>query len=199
MVKVIGSGSGGGGSAAPHGEAISSLEYLAQIRGTIFSVTEGVPIASATWLGADVALYMPFIVRKEFVVKQFRLANGGTLAGNVDLGIYDSTAEGLPQTLQDSTGSTAHAGANDVQLFNVSNIALSAGLYYMAAALSSASATVVSAVIDLHTNFTTLDRPHSLDGVFEEASALPLPATATPVVMSGLRQAPLMYVGRHQF
>ena len=82
----------------PHGEAISSIEYLSQIRSTVITITEGVPFASAAWTTADTAVYVPFVVRDTFAVRQLRLTNGTTVSGSFDIGVYDSTDEGLPRT-----------------------------------------------------------------------------------------------------
>ena len=183
----------------PHGEAISSLEYLAQIRGTVFTVTEGVVLASAAWITTNLALYLPFIVRHQLTVKQFRLLNGATVSGNVDLGIYSSTIEGIPSARQVSTGSTAQAGTNGIQSVNIAATSLSPGLYYMAVALDNLTGTVASFVVDDSANHSNFDRINTVDGVFQEASAFPLPSTATPILVTGGRKAPLMYVGRHQF
>ena len=183
----------------PHGEAISSLERLGEIRQTIFTTTEGVVLASAAWTNANVAVYMPIVVRHSFPVKQLRIANLATVSGNFDLGIYDSDTDGLPQTRLLSTGSTAQSGANTVQLVDTGTTTLAAGLYYAASVFDNGTATIMAIGVLAHTGFNSGDSPHSLDGVFQEASAFPLPSTATPVVLTGTRRAPLMYVGRHQF
>ncbi len=182
----------------PHGEAISSLEYLAQIRGTIFTTTEGVPMVSGV-ATLDVAIYMPVIVRHILPIKQLRLANGTAVSGNFDLGIYDSDAEGLPRTRLVSTGSTTQSGTGDIQLVDISTISLAAGLYYLASAIDNATAQTLRILVAISTAFTSADIIHSLDGVFEEAGAFPLPTTATPVQLTSIRAAPLMYAGRHQF
>ena len=199
-VKAIAKGVLAGINPIPHGEAISSLEYLAQIRGTIFTTTEAVTMGASAWGTANVAIHMPFIVRHSFPIKQLRLVNGAAVSGNLDLGVYDSDAEGLARTLLVSTGSTAQSGTTDVQLVNVSTNILSAGLYYMASVLDNGTGEVFGPSLRLQTNLSSADSINTMDGVFQEASAFPLPATATPVLLTAdPTRVPIMYVGRHAF
>ena len=186
-------------AAIPHGEAISSLEHLAQLRGTIFAATEGIPLAGAAWTTANMAVYMPIVVRHSITIKQLRVVNSSAISGNFDLGLYDVDEEGLPRTRLVSTGSTAQAGASDVQSVNVSVTALVAGVHYLASVFDNGTGGVLSiAPVPVATTMSG-DLIHTLDGVFEEASAFILPTTATPVALTAQRQAPLMYAGRHQF
>ena len=185
-------------TAIPHGEAVTSLEHLAQLRGAMFSTTEGIALASSAWTTANAALYVPVAVRHTLTIKQLRHVNGATAGDDFDLGIYDSNSEGLPAKLLVSTGQTLSSGASQVQSTNVASTVLTSGLYYLACVFDGTTSTVISFVTVAAATFTG-DAITSEDGVFEELSALPLPATATPTPLTVDRRTPIVYAGRHQF
>ena len=126
---------------------------------------------SGAWQSANQALYYPFQLTDHATLYQFLWFVGGTATGNVDLGVYDAQNH-----LIVSTGSTALSGTNAVQQFNVTDTALAPGSYLLAGVASTTSATIfrISAGAD------ELILP--LGPIYQEASALPLPATATPVL-----------------
>lgn len=97
--------------------------------------------SAATNIGAGaigntfVHLYS-FRISAPFPITYFWWVNGGTINGNVDMGVYSESG----QTLLVSTGSTAQSGTNALQTVAVS-YTLSPGRYYLAFATSSATAT----------------------------------------------------------
>lgn len=121
--------------------------------------------ASSAWPAANRAIYVPFVLPAAYQVTKLWWANGATAAGNVDCGIYSVGGTKLA-----STGSTAQAGTSVVQSVSVS-ILLQPGSYYMALALSSISATILRNVPS--------SGPLAAMGVAQQATAFPLPATAT--------------------
>ncbi|MCH8745139.1 MAG: hypothetical protein IIB31_05770, partial [Chloroflexi bacterium] len=110
-------------------------------------------MASGAWPTANVAVYMPFTVHDDFPVKQLRFANGSTVSGNVDIGVYDSDADGLPRTRLISAGSTGQTDTFDIQLFNVATTTLVAALYYVAGVLDNTTGQAFSFAAPMNTGF----------------------------------------------
>jgi hypothetical protein len=135
----------------------------------------GTAPASAAFTAANKARYYPVLVPVICAVRRLWWANGATVSAsyNLDCGIY-ADAGYAPGTLLVSTGSTAQGTASQVQFVDVTDTALSPGLYWIAIACSSTSA--------------TLFRSQAISGAasvnaalsFGQTTALPLPATATP-------------------
>ena len=128
---------------------------------------------SAGWPGANRALYVPFTLSETVtVVKMFSQQAGLGGAQNIDVGIYN---EGLSRLV--SSGSTLMDGTNILKEYDITDIVLGPGRYYMAVVIDSISN-------GLHRwSLGSADRLKLL-GIAEEAAAFPLPATATPAVVS---------------
>jgi hypothetical protein len=124
--------------------------------------------ASVAWGTANLARFVPFVLPRPVTVLKMFWYNGATVSGNVDVGIYNESLTRLV-----SMGSTAQVTINVIQEANVTDIELPAGRYYMALASSSATATFFCGV-------PSIQLGKSL-GLAQQASALPLPATATLV------------------
>lgn len=124
-------------------------------------------VTAGTWSNsANRAMYVPcvFPVRCQVYALRFY---GGNTTGNYDLGVYDENFNRLA-----SKGSTALAAAVQELSLNISIPA--GGLLYAALALSSTSGSIGR--ISLANAW-----PAESAGCASEDSALPLPATATPV------------------
>lgn len=124
------------------------------------------------WPVANMAFFVPFVIMAPYLVRTLWWHNGASVTGNVDCGVY--TAGG---TLLLSAGSTAQSGISQPQKVALGTpFLLGPGSYYMALAASSASALIARAA------------PPALSGqmmgLAQQASALPLPATATPASIS---------------
>jgi hypothetical protein len=89
---------------------------------------------------------------------------------NIDCGIY-ADAGRKPGARLVSTGSTAQGTASQVQFVDVTDTTLAPGLYWLALACSSSSATFFR---------TSLGAAANALHMFQQTSALALPATATP-------------------
>lgn len=123
--------------------------------------------ASGTWPTANRAFYYPFTINRGLTVTRMWMINGAVVSGNVDIGIYNSSQARLV-----SMGSTAQAGVNAMQVFNVTDTVLTPGLYYLALNMSSATGTVILAIV---AGFADLAM-----GYYSQAvGAVTLPATAT--------------------
>lgn len=125
-----------------------------------------VTAASAAYPSANLALFLPFLLGSPTTVTKLCVVNGGTASGNVDVGIYDAVGTRIA-----SAGSTAQAGTNALQAFDITDVVLGAGLYYLAVAKDDTTGTIlrVNPVAEILRAF----------GCFQMASAFPLPATAT--------------------
>lgn len=133
--------------------------------------------ASGAWEDANRAVYQPILLPASCVVRRLWWANGGTVSAsyNVDVGVYADSGYG-PGTRLISTGSTAQGTASVVQFVDVTDTVLAPGLYWLAIACSSTSATFARCAI------TAAPAPPYRH---QQLSAFPLPATATPVMSTG--------------
>jgi hypothetical protein len=164
----------------------------AQIITTSEFVSRGGPVAntSAAWTTTNTCVYVPFVVARNITVKQIHLLNGTTPGGLVDVGIFDSDDDGLPQTrLAADGGGTTQAGANAYQTFNIADVVLSAGLYY--AAMNATTTAQVKKMIS-----ADVDDSRSYS-IYEQAvGALALPSTASPAILTATRVVPIMVLNR---
>lgn len=123
--------------------------------------------STVNWPAANRAIYVPMRLGRPFLVAKLWWHNG-TVAGppNVDCGIYTSDGRRLL-----STGSTAQGSSTVIQSVDVTHTWLDAGLYYLALAVSANT----SAMFRTSVSASAL----RAIGVVQQASALPLPTTAT--------------------
>lgn len=124
--------------------------------------------SSQNFVTASLAVYVPFWVPETVVVTQLGWFNGAAVAGNLDVGIYDEAGARLV-----SSGSTAQATTAALQAVDVTDTTLIRGSYYLALASDTSDATQ-----KLYAVLPEAGIPQSL-GLLQEASAFPLPATAT--------------------
>jgi len=92
---------------------------------------------SLAWVTANDAVLVPFTLASPITIKKIFCHNGATVSGNIDLGIYD---ESLVKLL--STGSTAQAGVNGLQVLTPTATKLGPGNYYLALAIDNTTATI---------------------------------------------------------
>ena len=122
---------------------------------------------SGVWPNTNRAIYLPLALPSSALVLALFIANGLTVSGNVDLGIYDFTLARLV-----STGSTAQAGADALQRIALTTPLFLRGpaLYYLAAAMDNTTGTVYRENND--------GDQYRAIGINVQATAFPLPATA---------------------
>jgi hypothetical protein len=126
-------------------------------------------VGTGTWPTANLAIFLPLSLPSPFRVLSGWWINGGTVAGNVDVGVY-----GLDGSLIVSAGSTAQSGTNVPQSATLAETLLSPGAYYLAMSASS-----TSAIFQRH-SYTNGQQAY---GTLQAASQLPLatlPTFATP-------------------
>jgi hypothetical protein len=122
---------------------------------------------SLAWFRANMALFIPFKLTNPTTAKQLFIYNGATASGNVDVGLY--TEAGVRLT---SAGSTAQAGTNALQVFDIPDVTLGPGRFYLAMALNNTTGTVFRNTLGNAGQGNYL-------GMLKQDSAFPLPATAT--------------------
>jgi hypothetical protein len=122
------------------------------------------------WVGAGTAYFFPIRIDAPHTYTKAWWVNGGTAAGNVDVGIY--TLSGVTLTRVVASTAVAQAGINNIQVATTfTTTTIGPGLYYLAMACSLATATVWKTVPSTHVQKSA--------GTFQTAAAHPLPATAT--------------------
>jgi len=134
----------------------------------------GSEATSATWESASRAVYMPIFIPTPTILTRVWWANGATTSGGatIEVGLYRDA--GYKPGAKIVSGSATQGTASQVQFVDVTDTFLLPGLYWIAVTSSSATNT---------TMFRGTPADASLDAVLrmQEASASPLPATATPV------------------
>lgn len=130
--------------------------------------------ASAAWAAANQAIYIPIEIRSPYLLALFFWGNGSTASSNCDVGLYTVGGSRIA-----STGSTAQSGASAVQYAapSAGTILVSPGQYYLGFACSGTTNRVFQ-----NTSVTAV--PGRMMGLLQESSALPLPATMTPVAFA---------------
>jgi hypothetical protein len=125
--------------------------------------------ATATWPSANRAIFVPFFFPVSATIYSINFwAGNGT--GNYDLGLYTEALERIA-----SSGSTAMSAAGNKSLL-LGEYRLGAGKKHHAAlALSSASGQAMRLAAGVGSQLAVVQ-------VGQQASALPLPATATPAI-----------------
>lgn len=129
---------------------------------------------SGAWPEANFAFFYPFRLSRPMVVTSLFVNNGATASGNFDIGLY--TAE---RTRLMSTGSRAQSGTNVVQEIAVPDFTIGPACFYLALVMDGTTGTIIRSG-DANAN-TPFGR---VLGIVEQASAFPLPATATFAVLT---------------
>ena len=130
-------------------------------------------------VGANTALFLPFELDRPYLVTQLYVINGPTVSGNIDVGIYSADGTRLV-----SNGSVAQTGGGADQIFNITDTLLGRGAFYLAVVLSSGTGELYRYAPTGTDNYRTW-------GALTQASAFPLPATATFAAPAALGYIPI--------
>ncbi|HEY6009417.1 MAG TPA: hypothetical protein VIU40_13915 [Geobacteraceae bacterium] len=144
---------------------------------------------SGAWSSGSMAIYTPILVPKAIKIAYAAMINGAVVAGNYDIGIYYPDAEGKPGVKLWSSGSVAQAVVNIMRTRSLtgSGIWVPEGLMYMALAMDGTTGTCVRLCA------LTTDGSGPIEGgIFTEAAAFPLPATATPSATPVVANVPIL-------
>lgn len=137
---------------------------------------------SAAWPSSNLAIYIPFTVYETITITKLSILNGSAVSGNFDIGIYDAGGARLV-----SSGSTAQSGTSAIQTVDITDKVLAPGLYYLALAFDNTTGTIENVGV------TAIDAEAL--GVTQQASAFPLPSTAT---FAAFAQTIVPMVAAHQ-
>ncbi len=139
--------------------------------GTWINTFNNIPPASAVWPAANEAIYIPFSVPVPFLAARMFIYNGGTVNGNVDLGIYDVDGNTII-----TKGATAQAGTSALQFLDITDTTLNPGVYYMGVSMDLSGAGTATAISWAPNNLTIA----RASGILSQSTASPLPtSTAT--------------------
>jgi hypothetical protein len=122
-----------------------------------------------TWPGANRGYAIPFVVEIPYTVKRMFWGNGGTISGNIDIGIY-----GIDFSLLVSAGGVAQSGASTYQVSDVTDTLLEPGRYLLAISVDNTTATYQMS------NTGGGSYQPSMLGCTQMSSAYPLPSTWVP-------------------
>lgn len=131
----------------------------------------GVIAGTIAWPTANKAIFVPVTIYDAVTIVKMYVINGNPVSGNIDVGIYDVGGARLV-----SAGSTAQAGTDVVQEFNITDTTLNPGLYYLACALDNGTGRV-----SRWNPSAALGRAL---GVAEQTTAFALPSSATFAALS---------------
>ena len=132
---------------------------------------------SAVYITANMAFYVPFILSESFPLKRMFVHNGATASGATDLGIF--TNEGHRIVSASSSGNVlTQAGVSVIQYYDLTDTTLTPGQYFMAISHSDIVGTVFRSAPQVN-----VTRQY---GVFQQATAHPLPVTATFAPMTSI-------------
>lgn len=123
--------------------------------------------SDAAWPSANLAIFCPLTLFSETLITNFGVVNGGTVSGNIDVGIYSKDGVRLC-----SSGSTAQGSTFSWQVLNTADVQLGTGLFYIAMAVDNTTSVFSRFTMASASFFKVM-------GFAEMASAFPLPATAT--------------------
>lgn len=162
---AAGSSSGSAAALTPETVSVQSIPYSI---GYAIGMVTAPSYASAVIGVANRGFFIPFWVPSAITVAQLWCQNGGTAAGNTDMGIYDATFNKVV-----TIGPTAQAGTSAIQYFNIADTGLSAATnYYLALVTDNTGATFGRVSVALqHLNSI---------GVFTDEAVGTLPASVVP-------------------
>lgn len=134
--------------------------------------------AAAAWPSADMAIYVPIAVPNRVLVHKLWFASADIGTGNVDMALYSATGTAVVAATE-----TAKSATSTEQVFDVTDTVIGPGLYYVGLSCSNNTDTF---------NRFSFAAPMSLAfGILTEASAYPLPATATFAANQTLAYIPI--------
>ena len=147
--------------------------------GTEIAAVASAAPATGAWMVANGALYLPFTLSEGLLVTQLFTYNGNAVSGNIDIAIYDDALVRLV-----TAGTTAQAGTNVIQEFNVTDTYLAPGRYTFGVALDNATGElfmVTASVVLL-----------KVMGVASQATAFVLPNPSVPATVVTHTKIPLI-------
>lgn len=128
---------------------------------------------SNAWNTANTAYFVPIAIRYPITITSLWIANGAVVSGNFDVGLYTPDGRRIV-----STGSTVQTGINTIQNIPITAITIGAGQYYIGTAMDNTTGRLFS--------FNPTSSVWAANcGSYKQATAFPLPASATFATMVG--------------
>lgn len=127
---------------------------------------------SGTYPVANRAFYFPFWLPEQYTVTKMFTMNGATADKNVDVGIYHDNGTRIESIRHTLGFDTPQSGTNTIQLYDLTDVTLGPGNYYMALAMDGTTGT-------LFRNTPNSAPSLAVMGIRQQASAYPLPDPAT--------------------
>ncbi len=93
--------------------------------------------AATAWTTSGLGLYIPVALEVPATIYKMSIINGATINGTIGVAIYDESFNRLT-----SVAAAAHSGASVVQTFDIADITVMPGIYYLMATMASTTATV---------------------------------------------------------
>ena len=132
-----------------------------------------ISVTSAVYPTANLALFIPFVLTKPKTVLQLFSFTGGTKSGNIDMAIYSEDGTKLT-----SAANVAQGTINVLQVFDITDIQIGPGVFYLAVVLDNTTGTLRRGILTVNIMGASL-------GMAEMAAAYPLPATAVFAQITG--------------
>jgi hypothetical protein len=129
-------------------------------------------MASAVWVAANRAIYTPLYIPEPGTITKLWWLNGSAVSGNVCCALY--RASDLSRVV--TSGAVAQSGTSVMQEADVTDTVIPAGVYLLGLVLDNGTGQIAR-------NATHV-LLHRAMGITQEASACPLPATATPAALA---------------
>ena len=123
-------------------------------------------VANVAWPSANRALFVPFVLLEQITVKRLFWYNGLTTSQNVDAGVYDKNG-----VLLGSAGGVAQSGVGVIQSADVTDFTCGPGLFYLALVKDGTTGKIYQGMAEAGYVKAW--------GMFQMATAYPLPAVAT--------------------
>jgi len=130
-------------------------------------------IASAVYPTANLALFIPFSLSKSITIVKLFSYTGATKSGNIDMAIYSEDGTKLT-----SAAAVAQGTINVLQEFDITDIQIGPGTFYMAVVLDNITGTLRRA-----TSIGNIGP--AVHGMAQMANAYPLPVTAVFAQIAG--------------
>lgn len=93
--------------------------------------------AATAWPASGLGYYCPVSLEVPATIYKMSVINGATINGTMGVGIYDESFNRLT-----SVAAASHSGASVIQTFDIADITVMPGIYYLMLCMASTTATV---------------------------------------------------------
>lgn len=118
--------------------------YSAQALGTEYAALAAAAPASVAHATVNMLRAYPFVLPEPMLVRKVWWHNGGVISGFTDVGVYSEDG-----TRMLASGAILQATINVLQEFDIADVPLGRGTYYLALTSNSATATYLSNILGI--------------------------------------------------